>query len=145
MILMPKRYFFGSSDTPFVKISRRCLSAILAIGSVLIVFENVASADSCTVAGNLALYQSKNCDKCHGADGQGLGDWNQNLPRAFQGESFTSGNFKVASCDSSFRDVIRQGGAAFGLSPLMPAHPASAVSDEELECLISIIRDFKSE
>ena len=116
-----------------------------AILSLFIVLTAQLSAAECTVSANLATFQANNCHHCHGDDGAGAGDWNSSLPGVFRARSFVHGNFKVASCDSSVRDVIRKGGAAFGMSPLMPAHPNPPLSDADLDCLIEIVRDFNSE
>ncbi len=77
-----------------------------------------------------------NCARCHGADGRGHGP-DQPLLKIeiadFTGSEFQSRN------DDQIRAIIVDGGAAHGLSPMMP--PWGSVLDEaEITALINYIR-----
>lgn len=75
------------------------------------------------------VYVSR-CASCHGEAGRGDGPLAGSLatrPRAF------SDPWKGEKTEARARAVIREGGAAHGLSPLMPPHPD--LSDADIEAL----------
>lgn len=87
-----------------------------------------------------------NCASCHGESGKGDGPVGAALqppPR-----DFTKGEFKFdtdgdgkAGTDADLRNVITQGGAAFGGSPLMAPWPT--LSDDDVSNVIAHIRSLK--
>lgn len=82
-----------------------------------------------------AKYQQL-CVTCHGASGKGDGPAGAALnpkPRDLT---------KTAKTDAELKTVISKGGAAVGLSPVMPAWGA-AVSDADMANLIAYIRTLK--
>lgn len=75
------------------------------------------------------VYTSR-CASCHGEAGRGDGPLAGSLqprPRSF------SDPWKGDRTEARARAVIREGGAAHGLSPLMPPHPD--LTDQEIEAL----------
>ena len=79
---------------------------------------------------------SERCSTCHGATGLGDGPAGQSLaPRA---RDFTDARWQRATSDDQIRATIQGGGAARGLSPLMPAQPD--LGERELEELLTYIR-----
>lgn len=82
------------------------------------------------------LYESSDCVTCHGIDGKGNGPAAAGLnpkPRDFTDKSIMS---KLT--DEHIAKTIKEGGAAVGKSPLMPAHPQ--FSDEEIRNLVAYVR-----
>ena len=83
----------------------------------------------------------KLCASCHGPGGAGDGPIAMGLPPEQKPRNFTTGEFKIASDDIKMKDVIKKGGIAFGLSPLMAPQPA--LSDDDLTALVSFVRSLK--
>ena len=87
-----------------------------------------------------------NCASCHGEGGKGDGPVGAALdPRP---RDFTVGDFKFdtdgdgkAGTDTDLANVIRNGAAAYGGSPLMAPWPT--LSDEEVQNLVAYIRSLK--
>ena len=79
------------------------------------------------------------CATCHGATGKGDGAAAAGLnpkPRNFQDAAVMS-----KKSDADLKKVIQQGGAAVGLSPLMPPW-SSALTEQEIANVISFIRSL---
>src|SRR5262249_19615133 len=86
------------------------------------------------VAGKAKFDQ--NCALCHGTDGKGDGPGAQNLnpkPRNFHDSAYMSGR-----TDAQLHKVIKEGGAANGFSPVMPAWGAT-LSDQDIDNVIAYI------
>jgi len=84
-------------------------------------------------------YQSR-CSACHGANGRGDGVVAAGLtpsPRNFSEPTWLS-----SRSAAQLRQVIRDGGPALGLSPLMP--PNSDLSATELDALVTCVSSFAS-
>jgi mono/diheme cytochrome c family protein len=78
------------------------------------------------------------CATCHGETGRGDGVAAQGLrppPR-----SFADAQWAGARTDAQLRAVIRDGGAAHGLSPMMLPH--RDLSDAELDALVTCVRSL---
>jgi mono/diheme cytochrome c family protein len=76
------------------------------------------------------------CSTCHGEAGRGDGFAGRSLePRP---RDFADARWQDATSDERIRLVIRQGGAAAGLSALMAPH--TDLSDDELAALVAYIR-----
>lgn len=79
------------------------------------------------------------CTTCHGATGKGDGPAGAALnpkPRNFQDISYVG-----KKTDADFKKVIQQGGAATGLSLLMPPWGAS-LSEQDIANVIAYIRSL---
>jgi mono/diheme cytochrome c family protein len=78
----------------------------------------------------------KYCSSCHGPVGAGDGPVGKTLPQGTI-PSFKKASFKYAQTDEKMSELIRKGGGAVGLSPLMPAHPT--LKDEEITALVEYV------
>jgi mono/diheme cytochrome c family protein len=117
-----------------------CLAALAA--TALLAPAIALAADA--AAGKATF--SMNCESCHGATGKGDGPVGAALqppPRDFSVVAFT---FKTesdgtAGTDADLKNVISQGAAAFGGSPLMAPWPT--LSDDDVANVIAYIRSLK--
>ncbi len=87
------------------------------------------------------------CAICHGATGKGDGAAAppDPKPRDLSTGSFkfdTDGDGKFGT-DADIKNVIRNGAAKYGGSPLMVAWPAGAVSDADVDNIVAYIRSLK--
>ena len=87
-----------------------------------------------------------NCATCHGTSGKGDGPVGAALTPAPR--DFTTGDFKfdtdedgTPGTDTDIRNVIVNGGGAYGGSPLMAPWPT--LSDEDVSNVIIYIRSLK--
>ncbi len=80
------------------------------------------------------------CATCHGSSGKGDGPAGAALnpkPR-----NFTDASLMGQKSDAQLAKVIKEGGAASGLSPLMVAW-GSVLSDQDIANIVAYIRTFK--
>lgn len=82
------------------------------------------------------------CASCHGPDGAGDGPVGKALPAGLL-PNLQAGTFKYGTDDEKLKEFISKGGAAVGLSPLMPAH--TSLSPEELNDLVKFIHTLKKQ
>jgi mono/diheme cytochrome c family protein len=117
------------------------LAGLAALAAFLFATEALAS----DAAAGKTLFDM-NCSSCHGVSGKGDGPVGQALnppPR-----DFTKGDFKLDTdgdgtpgTDADLKNVIQQGGGAFGGSLLMAPWPT--MSDEDIANVIAHIRSLK--
>lgn len=81
------------------------------------------------------------CGSCHGNEGKGDGPAAAALPAESKPRNLADGAFKIATDDTKMKDLLKKGGAALGLSPLMP--PAAGLSDEDLDNIIAFVHSLK--
>jgi cytochrome c553 len=80
------------------------------------------------------------CSACHGTQGKGDGPAAATLepkPR-----NYTDKAWQASVTDEQLTKVIREGGAAVGKSPLMPANPQLKDKPEVIAELVKIVRSF---
>lgn len=77
------------------------------------------------------------CVPCHGVSGKGDGPMAANLPT--KPRNFTDGASMNALSDEHLFKVIKEGGAAVGKSPTMPAW-GKQMTDEEIRDIIAYLR-----
>jgi cytochrome c553 len=79
------------------------------------------------------------CAACHGMDGKGRGPVSASLNP--QPRDWTDRSWQASVTDAEIQAVIRDGGAAHGLSPAMPAseHAGRAAV---VEALVAKVRGF---
>ena len=87
------------------------------------------------------------CVTCHGATGKGDGPGAPPDPKP---RDLSVGDFKfdtdadgTSGTDADLKNVIRNGAAKYGGSPLMVAWPAGAVPDADIDNIIAYIRSLK--
>lgn len=83
------------------------------------------------------VYQSR-CSACHGGDGRGGGVLAGSLKPAPR--NFGDSAWKGSRTPEELARIIREGGPALGLSPLMP--PNTDLSDAELDALVKCVSSF---
>ncbi len=87
------------------------------------------------------IYENR-CASCHGLTGAGDGPLARPLP--VRPRRFQSAAWQDRVTDKAIADVIVHGGAAVGLSPLMPPNPDLGSDRAVLRRLVHIVRSFKS-
>ncbi|MFW7381841.1 MAG: c-type cytochrome [Oligoflexus sp.] len=98
--------------------------------------QDVAAAPANPATQKYQLY----CAACHGADGKADGPTAQAMnpkPR-----NLTLASWQDNVDDEHIRTVIKDGGAAVGLSPAMTAW-GGMLSEEELNQMVQLVRDFR--
>ncbi|MGQ4808694.1 hypothetical protein NKDENANG_02082 [Candidatus Entotheonellaceae bacterium PAL068K] len=113
---------------------REKLSMHTYLTVILSIHFSVAATEGNTTAGR-AIYE-RLCVSCHGQDGRGgrMSGMLPVLPRNLADHAYMN-----TRSDQHLFDVIRQGGAAMGLSPAMRAFEAE-LSDEEIRSTIAYVR-----
>ena len=99
-----------------------------------------SAAFAADAAKGKALYTSV-CASCHGDTGLGDGPTGAALPPEMKPQNLQTGTFKYATDDAKLKEVIKKGGAAVGLNPLMTGAPGA--SDEDIENLAAYVRSLK--
>ena len=96
------------------------------------------SLDPAKVERGKQLYAANACGGCHGDSGRGDGLAAPALP--VKPRNYTSMEWQRSTSDETIRAVIKQGGAANGMSNMMAAY--GNLSDEELDCLTQFLRSL---
>jgi mono/diheme cytochrome c family protein len=99
--------------------------------------EPVAAKDPAVEAQE--IFQAR-CVTCHGATGKGDGPGSAALnpkPR-----NYTLADWQKSVTDEHLAKIILEGGAAVGLSPLMPPNPDLADKPQVVDALVAVIRSF---
>ena len=79
------------------------------------------------------------CASCHGDSGKGNGPAADALKAVAKVRDFTDGTYMNGRTDAQLTKVIKEGGAASGLSPLMAAF-GSQLNDKEIKDILAFIR-----
>jgi mono/diheme cytochrome c family protein len=93
------------------------------------------------VAKGGALYAQR-CAMCHGDKGAGDGALAATMPADQKPRNLGGGSYKYATDDAKLKEVIQKGGAAVGLSVLMPAQ--ADLNDAQLADIIAFVKSLKS-
>ncbi len=86
------------------------------------------------------LYEQR-CVTCHGAAGAGDGPVALALPPEMKPRNLQEAKFKFAVDDAKLKEVIKKGGAAGGLNPLMPAQ--ADLSDADIDSVVAFVHSLK--
>ena len=86
-------------------------------------------------------HYDKLCASCHGTSGAGDGPVGAALPPDQKPRNFQEAKFKVTTDDTKMTAVIKDGGMAHGLSPLMAPQPG--LSDADLDNVVAYIHSLK--
>ncbi len=103
--------------------------------------EDAAEAEApAAVAFNPAQAYTSTCATCHGPQGGGDGPGAAALDP--QPASFNDASFWEGATDESMANVIKNGGAAAGLSAAMPAW-GSLYTDEQIQQIVDHLKTFR--
>ena len=84
---------------------------------------------------------AQRCAMCHGEKGAGDGALAATMPEGQKPRNLTSGAYKYATDDAKLKEIIQKGGAAVGLSVMMPGQ--ADLNDTQLADLIAFIHTLK--
>jgi mono/diheme cytochrome c family protein len=115
------------------------IRSIAALSTALLGCYHVAQLQALIRADEGQALYLERCGTCHGEAGRGDGLAGRGLASAPR--DFTSAAWQASVTDERIRLVIRQGGAAAGLSPEMAAH--ADLSDAELDALVAHVRSLR--
>lgn len=97
--------------------------------------------DTAAIAAGKTLFASTGCVACHGETGMGDGVAAANLdPKPRQ---YSDATWQDSVTDEEIKKVIVEGGAANGLSVLMPPNAILAGKDADLNNIVAYIRSLK--
>lgn len=110
----------------------------------LIVFGAIVGAATSAFAADVekgkAIYAQR-CAMCHGDKGAGDGVAAAGFPEGQKPRNLTAGANKYATDETKLKEIIKKGGAAVGLSALMPAQ--SDLKDDDLGNLVAFVNSLK--
>jgi cytochrome c len=113
----------------FLPLSALCLLPLLS-----------TPASAADAAKGATLYAQR-CAMCHGEKGAGDGALAATLPEGQKPRNLSGGNNKYATDDAKLKEIIKKGGAAVGLSVLMPAQ--ADLNDEQIGDLVAFVNSLK--
>lgn len=105
--------------------------------SVALIVAALSLTLASTQAGDPKQIYSKDCAKCHGADGKGQTKMGQKMGV----KDYTDAKVQAALKDDAMTKVIKEGAKDKDGRTLMK--PAEGYSDEEIKGLVALIRSFK--
>jgi mono/diheme cytochrome c family protein len=111
---------------------------LFAAASLTLVTAHVACAADATKGGQL---YAQRCAMCHGDKGAGDGPVAATIPEGMKPRNLSGGEYKYATDDAKFKELLQKGGAGVGLSPLMPAQ--SDLKPEDLDNIIAFVKSLK--
>jgi mono/diheme cytochrome c family protein len=103
--------------------------------ALTIVAAGWATGDPARIARGKAVYETA-CMACHGRDGRGNPDWESAVRPVEMTDCATT-----AEPTAQWESVVRNGGAAHGLSSVMPAF-GEAFEAEEIRAVVAYLRTF---
>ena len=80
------------------------------------------------------------CASCHGATGLGDGPVGAALPPEMKPRNLKEAKMKFATDDTKFKELLKKGGAAVGLNPLMPAQ--ADLNDADADSIIAYVHSL---
>jgi len=114
------------------------ISALFFSAAALVTF---ASSTLAADAAKGATLFAQRCAMCHGEKGAGDGALSATMPEGQKPRNLSAGGNKYATDDAKLKEIIKKGGAAVGLSVLMPAQ--ADLSDEQLGDLVAFVNSLK--
>ncbi len=121
-------------------------SIIKSLSCATLALVMASSVPVVAAADGQAIYNSNGCATCHGATGQGDGAAAAAMnpkPRSFASGEFsydTDGDGSKGS-DADLMNIIKNGTAKYGGSPLMPGR--ADIADADINAMIAYIRSLK--
>lgn len=113
---------------------------LIASSLFLIVFLASATSAQADTKRGKELYDQR-CVSCHGELGAGDGPVAAALPEGQKPANLQSAKFKFATDDAKMVELIKKGGAALGLNPLMPMQPD--LNDADIKSLVEYTHSLK--
>lgn len=104
------------------------------------IVSSATSAFAADVVKGAALYTQR-CAMCHGEKGAGDGALAATFPEGQKPRNLGVGENKYATDDTKLKELIKKGGAAVGLSVLMPAQ--ADLNDEQLGDIVALVNSLK--
>lgn len=114
---------------------KKAALALIALSTL-----SVSRAYAADVNAGKALFAQR-CAMCHGEKGAGDGALAATMPEGQKPRNLTAGANKYATDDAKLKELLQKGGAAVGLSVMMPGQ--SDLSDAQLADLIAFIHSLK--
>jgi mono/diheme cytochrome c family protein len=99
-----------------------------------------SSAFAADTARGKALFAQR-CAMCHGEKGAGDGALAATMPEGQRPRNLTAGEMKYAKDDAKLTETIKKGGAAVGLSVMMPGQVD--LNDKDLASLVAFVKSLK--
>jgi len=84
---------------------------------------------------------AQRCAMCHGDKGEGNGPLAATMPEGQKPRNLTAGGNKYATDDAKLTELLQKGGAALGLSVLMPGQ--SDLKPADLADLVAFVNSLK--
>lgn len=132
-------YLPMTSKESIAQVENRMRNSTIALIATLFFF--AASPANAADAKKGAATYAQLCAMCHGEKGAGDGALAATFPEAQKPRNLTAGNNKYATDDTKLKELIKKGGAAVGLSVLMPAQ--AGLNDEQLGDLVAFLNSLK--
>jgi len=101
---------------------------------------SISLAHAADVNAGQALFAQR-CAMCHGEKGAGDGALAATMPEGQKPRNLVAGGNKYATDDAKLKELLQKGGAALGLSVLMPAQ--SDLNDSQLNDLVAFVNSLK--
>ncbi len=108
--------------------------------SLVALLSLTSSAFAVDINAGKALFAQR-CAMCHGEKGAGDGALAATMPEGQKPRNLTAGGYKYATDDAKLKETIQKGGAAVGLSVMMPGQ--SDLNDGQVADLIAFIHSLK--
>lgn len=118
----------------FMKVTHSIVA--VALGTSFLI-SGVAHADK---AEGAKLYAAR-CVTCHGDTGIGDGPVAAGLPPEMRPRNLQEGHYKAVKDQASIVELLKKGGPAFGLNPLMAAQPG--LTDEQYNSIAEYVLALK--
>lgn len=108
--------------------------------SVVAAMCSVSLAHAADAKAGQALFAQR-CAMCHGEKGAGDGALAATMPEGQKPRNLVAGSNKYATDDAKLKELLQKGGAALGLSVLMPAQ--ADLNDTQLGDLVAFVNSLK--
>lgn len=110
------------------------------IAAFIAITATSSAASAADTARGKALFAQR-CAMCHGEKGAGDGALAATMPEGQRPRNLTAGDMKYAKDDAKLSETIKKGGAAVGLSVMMPGQVD--LNDKDLASLVAFVKSLK--
>jgi cytochrome c553 len=110
---------------------------IVALSALILACSSAYAADA---SKGQPLYAQR-CAMCHGEKGAGDGALAATMPEGQKPRNLSGSDYKYATDETKLKEIISKGGAAVGLSVLMPAQ--SDLNDAQLSDLAAFVKSLR--